>query len=149
MHMSFGTRLRKTIIACSLTLASLRWTSLTFAAVEDGGGGGNLNTCAPGAEEGVDLFGCFFLNRNETVRGVYNEPSTLVNLIVNNIFVFAGVIIFGLTIYSGFQFVSGGSKGIDNAKQTMTTALIGFLMMFAAYWVVQIIEAMTGVSILF
>ena len=73
-----------------------------------GGAGGGGPSCAPGSEGGINLINCFFLNQNKTVAEVYNDPATLVNLLVNNIFVFAGIILFGIIVYAGFQFISGG-----------------------------------------
>jgi len=33
------------------------------------------------------------------------------------------------------------------ARQIITTGLIGFIVVFAAYWLVQIVETLTGVEI--
>jgi len=72
-----------------------------------------------------------------------------VNLVVRNIFIVAGLILFMLIIYSGFIFISGGEKEVTKAKDILTTAIIGLLIMFAAYWIVQIIKIVTGADILF
>jgi hypothetical protein len=109
---------------------------------------GNLSDCDPTGEEGTNLVNCFALNQNQAVAEVYNQPATMVNFLVQNIFVIAGVILFGMIIYGGFQYISGGKNGAENARGIFTTAGIGFLMMFAAYWIVQIVQAMTGTEIL-
>ena len=95
----------------------------------------------------VDL-GCLLqLSDGTPVKDVYTTPAFLVNLIVSNLFVIAAVILFLLIFYSGFLFISGGTKGKDQAKGIITSAITGFILMFSAYWVVQIIKALTGVDV--
>lgn len=107
-----------------------------------------LAACKPGTAS-LDLGDCLTLSDGKTVKSVYAAPADLVNVIVRNIFIVAGLILFGLIIYSGFLFISGGEKGITQAKEILTTALIGFLVMFMAYWIVRIISIVTGANILF
>ena len=76
---------------------------------------------------------------------------SLINVLVKNIFVVAGLLLFLLLIFAGVQFIvsSGGGdeKQMEQSRNAITAALIGFALIFAAYWIVQIIEFMTGVSI--
>ncbi len=106
--------------------------------------------CDP-SKDGVKLTDCFYLNPSSktTVSGVYGTPTTLINLVVRNLFVFAGIILFLMIIYSGYQIISGGTKGQEQAKNTMTTAISGVIVMFAAYWILQIVKVVTGADILF
>lgn len=106
--------------------------------------------CDPG-KDGLKLTDCFYLNPSTktTVGSVYGTPTVLINLIVRNLFVLAGIILFLMIIYSGYQFISGGAKGHEQAKNTMTTAISGFIVMFAAYWILQIVKVVTGADILF
>lgn len=100
--------------------------------------------------EGLDLGETYLLNPSTgtTVKGVYGlEPSILVNNLVRNIFVIAGVIFFVTVIYAGFKFIQEGAKGKDEARQILTTATIGFILMFTAYWIVKIIALITGADI--
>ncbi len=60
----------------------------------------------------------------------------------------AGVILFLLIIFSGYKFIRSGTKGKDEAKQILTAAVTGYVIMFAAYWIVQILEVVTGAEIL-
>jgi hypothetical protein len=82
-----------------------------------------------------------------TIRDHYDTPGKLVNLIVSNLFVVAGIVIFFLIIGAGYGFLQNSSKGKEEAKNLATGAIIGFIVMFAAYWIVQIIEAITGAKI--
>lgn len=75
----------------------------------------------------------------------------LINVLVKNIFVLAGVLLFVLLIFGGLKFIvsagSGDEQEIAKSKNAITAALIGFLIIFAAYWIVQIIGHISGVKI--
>lgn len=96
----------------------------------------------------LNLADCYALNANQTVSEVYTSPAVLVNLIVRNIFVVAGILLFFLFMYAGFLFITGNVKGKDKAKEVLEAALIGFFVMFAAFWILQIIKVVTGTNIL-
>jgi len=38
-------------------------------------------------------------------------------------------------------------KGLAEAKKKITYALVGFLLLFVSYWLVQILEYILGISI--
>ncbi len=103
--------------------------------------------CNPG-EGGISLGDCLKLSDSTPVQDVYTTPAFLVNLIIDNLFVVAGVIIFFMTLLAGFFFITGGKKGLDQAKQILLAVIIGFGLMFGAYWIVQIIKTVTGADIL-
>lgn len=107
-------------------------------------------TCV-GADElgggGVNLGDVLCLSDNTPVSAVYTSPAFLVNLIVQNIFVIGGVILFLLIFYAGFKFIQSGSQGKEEAKKIITTAVAGAVVMFCAYWIVQIVQVVTGVDI--
>lgn len=62
----------------------------------------------------------------------------------------AGLILFGMLIMGGFEIMTAATdaKKADAGKARITTAVIGFVIIFAAYWITQILEIMTGVSVL-
>lgn len=65
-------------------------------------------------------------------------------------FSFAGLIFFILLIWGGFGFLtSGGNPDKTKAAQgKLTTAAIGFIIVFASFWLIQIVEILFGISIL-
>ncbi len=87
------------------------------------------------------------LEGNPTVGETYSSFGVIVNLIVSNLFVLAGIIIFFLIIGAGFSYIKDTEKGKDEAKNLATGAVIGFLVMFSAYWIVQIIKLITGMEL--
>ncbi len=60
----------------------------------------------------------------------------------------AGIIVLFLFIYGGFKIItSAGSndpKSVGQGKQAVTYAVIGFIIVFTAYWVIRLIEYIAG-----
>jgi len=106
-----------------------------------------LAGCDPSKLE-LNLNDCYRLGESQKVGDVYDTPATLVNILVRNAFVISGILIFILIFYAGWLFITNESKGKEEAKGVMEAAVVGFIMMFAAYWIVQIIKVVTGADIL-
>ncbi len=88
------------------------------------------------------------LRDGQKVSEVFQKPSDMVNLLVRVVFVGVGLFLFVLVVISGLSMISAGTTDSkDQAKTTMTSALIGFLVIFGAYWIMQIIKIFTGVDI--
>lgn len=103
--------------------------------------------CDP-SKAGINLQDCYLLNDSQTVKSVYSSPSVLINLLVQYAFIAGGLIFFFLLLYAGFLHLSESRKGQERAKEILETALIGFMIMFAAFWIIQIIQVITGAQIL-
>ena len=75
----------------------------------------------------------------------------LVSIILSNAIIIAGIIVLFLFIGGGISIIAGA--GQDNperaarGKQAVTAAAIGFIIIFATYWIIQLIEIITGVDI--
>lgn len=100
-----------------------------------------------GGDTPVNLGDCLRLGNDQAVSAVYDTPASLVNLIVQNVFVAAGIFIFLLIFYAGFKMISGGKKGFDEAKTLLTSAVIGLIIMICAYWIVQVVGYLTGADV--
>ena len=76
----------------------------------------------------------------------------LVTIVISNAFTIAGVILLFMLIVGGIGMIIGANQDdperAAKGRQTATSAVIGFIIVFAAYWIVQILEAITGVGIL-
>ena len=76
----------------------------------------------------------------------------IISTLLQNVYILAGIILFILLIVGGLGFIMGA--GEDNpekakkGKQTITAALIGFAIIFCSYWIIKIIEIVTGINIL-
>ena len=73
------------------------------------------------------------------------------NMIVPNILLLAGIIFFVLLVVGGFMFIAGAGGGDANqtgkGQKAITYALIGFIIIFVSYWIIKIIETVTGINI--
>lgn len=97
--------------------------------------------------DNLELGSVLTLKDGRTVREAFSTPADMVNLLIPNLFVLAGVILFIMIIVSGYKFITQGEKGIQEAKSIMGIAGAGFIIMFSAYWIVQIIKILTGADI--
>jgi len=116
----------------------------------EGGGttsAGADTPCGEMGEAGLNLGDCLKLKDGSTVSSVYNQPTVLINLLVRNIFVVAGIILFLSVIFAGFKLISGSTKGLEESKTLATSALMGLALMFAAFWIIQILEVVLGTDL--
>ncbi|MBI4059099.1 hypothetical protein HY404_02540 [Candidatus Microgenomates bacterium] len=90
------------------------------------------------------------------IGDTFNSPvksfGSLISVIISNAYIIAGVIVLFLLVFGGLKIImsAGGGEQQKTAqgKQAITAAVIGFLIIFTSYWIIQIIETITGVSIL-
>lgn len=78
--------------------------------------------------------------------------SVLLNVVLRNAMVIAGIIAFVAMVFAGFQVIrnagTGDAQKTAQWQQALTAAVIGLVLIVSAYWIVQIIEYVTGVKIL-
>ncbi len=81
----------------------------------------------------------------------FDSFGTLVSIIVQNVLVLSGVAALIVIVAAGFSVIMGAgggdSKRIEQGKNTLTMAIVGLLVVFGAYWIVQIIEIITGMAL--
>ncbi|NCN06355.1 MAG: hypothetical protein GW946_00745 [Candidatus Pacebacteria bacterium] len=79
-----------------------------------------------------------------------STPGGIVSRFLIFAFPIAGLILFGMLVWAGFEILAGASnqKSLDAGKQRATAAIVGFLLLFASYWLMQIVEVIFGISIL-
>jgi hypothetical protein len=72
----------------------------------------------------------------------------IISAIIPYIFFFAGTAMLLMLIMGGFTLLTGASdpKRIDQGKQQITYAIVGFILVFLAYWVVQLARRIFGLS---
>ena len=84
-------------------------------------------------------------------KGALTEsPSDLISSILPNIYTVASLILLIYAVAGGFIFITaaGNTEQAGKGKQIITNALIGFLIIFASYWIIQAVTVITGVPIL-
>ena len=62
----------------------------------------------------------------------------------------AGIILLLLLIYAGFLLMTSTNNPdqAEKARQIFSTSLVGFLLIFAAYWIAQILQIIFGIPII-
>lgn len=105
-------------------------------------------TGTPGSEVRIDLSNYMRLSDGQKVSEVFDKPNDMVNLIVRVVFVGVGLVLFVMTVMAGLSMIAAGTTESKNkAKGTLTSALIGFIIIFSAYWIMQIIQILTGTDL--
>lgn len=101
----------------------------------------------------VDIKSLFFGGR---VAGnkfqEFRTVADLVSLLLNTVFVLAGIIILFYFLIGGFAMISSAGKGdqkaAEQAKATITSAVIGFVIVFTSYWIVKLLLYVLGMQTL-
>jgi hypothetical protein len=82
----------------------------------------------------------------------FDTIGSLVSVVAQNAFVFAGVIAFVILIFGGFAIIMGAGAGdtkqLEQGKKAMTGAAIGLIIIIGSFWIIQILETLTGMSLL-
>ena len=75
-----------------------------------------------------------------------------ISVILPNVYMIASVILFILLFIGGLGIItsagSGNEEGVQKGQKAVTASLAGFLIIFASWWIIKIIETITGVPIL-
>ncbi len=82
----------------------------------------------------------------------FTTLASLVNHLYKAMLIFGGVLIFFLMVIGGFQYVMGAgqerSDQVEKGKKAITWSVIGFLLLFTSYWIIQILKLVTGIDFL-
>ena len=99
------------------------------------------------ADNGVNI-GEYF---TPALKG-FTTVSALINVLLPNIFTIAGVIALAGVVIAGFNVishgVSGKSEGLQKSKQSLTYSIMGLVLIFAAYFIMEIIQTILGYNLL-
>lgn len=85
-----------------------------------------------------------------TVASTFSTPADLINTILPNIYILAGVLLLFFFIGAGWKMIMNpqSSKSAEEGKKSLGYAVGGFILLIAVYWIVQIIQVVTGAEIL-
>lgn len=81
---------------------------------------------------------------------VFQSFTNLLSAWLPNVYVVAGIIIFFYLLLGGFTMITsaGNFEKLKQGQKAITTAIVGFVIIFASFWIIQIIQIITGVPIL-
>ena len=90
---------------------------------------------------------------NDPLEGKFTNLGSFFNgetNILNYVFVFAGLTLFIFLIIGGFGILTsaGSPDKMKAAQGKITSAIIGFIIIFVSYWLVRVLEIMFGINIL-
>lgn len=79
----------------------------------------------------------------------FADIADIINALVPYIFAIAGLLLLFILILGGFELLTsaGDPKKVESAQGKITSAVIGFVIIFVAYWLVQILEVIFGLKI--
>ncbi|KKT72384.1 MAG: hypothetical protein UX31_C0012G0025 [Candidatus Nomurabacteria bacterium GW2011_GWA1_46_11] len=74
----------------------------------------------------------------------------VVSSLLPSLLIFSGLTMFVYLIYGGFQLMTSGGdpKAIQSGQGKIVNALIGFGIIFASYWIIQILQVIFHISII-
>lgn len=79
-----------------------------------------------------------------------NSISGLVSLFLSGAFVLSGLILLFFFILGGIGMISSAGQSdpqkAEQAKKTITSAVIGFVIVFTSYWIVKLIGSLLGIE---
>jgi len=83
----------------------------------------------------------------------YTSPEGLfaiLSVVVKNVFVIAGIVLFILIIVGGLGMIlnAGNAEKQQKSNNVLGSAVTGFVIMIISYWIIKIIEVITGVEII-
>ncbi len=80
------------------------------------------------------------------------QIGNLVSVGLGIAFVVAGIVLLVSFIVAGIGLISGAGQNnpekLEKGKQALTSTVIGFVVVFTAYWIVKLIQQVTGVELL-
>lgn len=77
-----------------------------------------------------------------------NTVGEIINLATKFVFFTSGLLVLFYLVTGGYSYMisRGDPKAIDAAKNRITYALIGFVVIFTAYWIVLIVATILGLT---
>jgi hypothetical protein len=72
----------------------------------------------------------------------------IINVYLPYLFAFAGIGVLVYLVYGGYHYIiaMGDPKGLQEAKSKILNALIGFVVIFLAYWIVIILGKILSIA---
>lgn len=91
---------------------------------------------------------------NGCLKGTNADVATLACIpalfsnVINALFAFSGTVAVFIIIFSGIKFITSGgdAKQVEGARKTLTYAVIGLIVVLIAYFIINIVSYVTGVT---
>lgn len=78
----------------------------------------------------------------------FETPGAFISTAFPLLFTIGGLILFVMLVWGSLEifFAAGSAKLADSGKKRITSALIGFILLFSAFWIGQIISTIFGID---
>lgn len=78
----------------------------------------------------------------------FTNIGSIITKAIPYLFFFAGVTLLLMLVFGGFSLLTSGGdpKSLDSGKKRITNAIIGFIIIFVAYWLVQLVARIFGLT---
>jgi len=72
----------------------------------------------------------------------------IVSSLILYLFPLAGILMLLYLLFGGYKYMlsRGDPKALADARDTITTAVVGFIIVFVAFWIVQIVGVVLGIE---
>ncbi len=79
-----------------------------------------------------------------------STPGGIINELLIYLFPLAILILFAMLVWGGFEMLTGAAneKNLTAGKNRVTSAIAGFILLFASYWIVEIVQNIFNIQIL-
>ncbi len=79
---------------------------------------------------------------NRAGQPQFTNLASVVSNAIQFIFPIAGILLLAYLVWGGFDYLTsmGDAKKAEAARGKLTNAIIGFVIIFLAYWIVQIVN---------
>lgn len=81
-----------------------------------------------------------------------SDVGKIVTSVSSSLYIVAGVVLLVLVIWGGLEIVRGAGSDdrdqVGKGQKIIGAGVAGFLLIFISYWIIQIIELLTGTNIL-
>lgn len=89
-------------------------------------------------------------NRAIGLKGGFSNLGSIVSTFLPYALSLAGLILFGMLVAGGLTMLAGAAdkESQEKGKKMLTSSLTGFVIIFLAYWIAQILQVIFKVNIL-
>lgn len=80
--------------------------------------------------------------------GFPDEPNEIIAGIITLVIAIAGLVFFFMLIFGGIRYLTAGGdeKAIQEARRSLTTAVVGLIIIVAAFLIAQLLFAVFGLN---
>lgn len=87
-----------------------------------------------------------------TPIGPFTKLADLINLVIPNLMIIAGLVFLIFALMAGFSIIRGAGSAdaqkLEQGKKALTFGILGLVLIFSSFFIVGLIEMLTGIKIL-